>query len=111
MSDKTNITKSQRGREVYRLDGEIKNKKIDGKSKIKREYKVTKTVEINLNFTKNENIADTQNLEMEIKDTNLKNNFHKSKYVYRLKTRKFNLEDKKEGINVKDKESIEITVV
>ena len=105
MSDKTNITKSQRGREVYRLDGEIKNQKIDGIAKIK------KIVEINLNSTKKENVADSQNLEMEIKDTNLKNNFHKSKYVYRLKTRKFNLEDKKEGINVKDKKSIEITVV
>lgn len=109
LNGKTNITKTQGGREVYRFDGEIKNQKIVGIAKIKREYKVTRIVEINLNFTKNERVSNVQNLEMEIIDTKPKNTFHyKANYVNGLKTGLFTLIDQKEHIFAKDQKSLEL---
>lgn len=106
LSGKTNITKSQGGREVYRFDGEIKNQKIVGIAKIKREYKVTRTVEINLNFTKNKKVEDVQDLEMEIFDIKPKNTFYyKGNYSNGLKIGKYTLKDKKVSILVENKKS------
>ena len=106
LSGKTTITKSQGGKEVYRFDGKITYGKIIGFAKIRRQYKVLRDVDIDLNYTKNQMISDLQNLEMEIRDYKPGNTFYyKANYIGGLKVGKFTLWDTKEKIDVKNKES------
>ena len=105
LDGKTTIVKIQKGKEVYRFDGEIKNQKIVGYAFIKRSYKVLRNVNINLNYQPNENYEDVQNLDMEINEEKNKTFFYKAKYVNGLKVDKYSLIDKKEHIDVKNKES------
>ena len=103
LSGKTNITKTKGGKEVYRFDGNIINGKIDKNAKVKREYKVVRDVDINLNYT---NLEKIQKLEMEISDINPGKTFkYKAEYTGGLKSGNFTLCDKKEKINVKNRPS------
>ena len=106
LSGKTNITKSQKGKEVYRFDGNIQNGKIIGNAKIKRQYKVFRDVDIDLYYTENKKISIIQNLEMEIRDYKPGKTFnYKANYIGGLKVGNFTLYDNKENINVKNKKS------
>lgn len=106
LNGKTNITKTQGGKEVYRFDGDIENGKIVNNAKVKRQYKVLRDVDINLNYTNNKVISYIQDLKMEIKDTKPGKTFqYKADYTGGLKSGTFTLWDKKEKIDVKNKES------
>ena len=104
LNGRTNITKKEGNKEIYRFDGEIINGKINGYAIIKKEYKKLRNIEINLSFTRNEKFKDVQNLEMEINDK-YKTIDYNAKYVNGLKYGKFSLQDKQENINVENKRS------
>jgi Leucine-rich repeat (LRR) protein len=104
LSGKTTIVKTQGGKEVYRFDGTIDKEKIDGMASIKKRYKVLRNVEITLNSTKIQNSV-LRNLEIEINEPHKNTFYFKGNYIGGLKVGKYTLEDKKEKISVKNKES------
>ena len=106
LNGKTNITRTQGGKEVYRFDGNIEYGKIIGYAKVQREYKVLRDVVINLNYTNNDRFSYLQNLEMDIKDIKPGKTFkYIARYIGGIKYGKFTLEDKEDKISVINKES------
>ena len=91
LDGRTNITKTEDGKETYRFDGELKNGIIKNQASIKRKYKKMRDIDIYLTSKKK---GDLINMEMEITTIKGDKNFYyKANYLNGLRIGDYIIQD------------------
>lgn len=92
LDGRTNITKTEKGKETYRFDGKLENGIIKEEASIKRKYKKSRDIDIYLKSRKGGN--GLINLDMEITTINGDKNFYyKAKYLNGLRVDEYTIQD------------------
>lgn len=91
LDGRTNITKKENGKEIYRFDGELENGIIKNNASIQRKFKNNRYVDIYLTSYKGGN--GLINTELEIKSINGKEFYYKGQYLNGLRVGKYTLKD------------------
>ena len=92
LNGRTNITKTENGKEIYRFDGQLENNKIKDQASIKRKYKKTRDIDIYLTSKKTGNNLYELNMTITTISGN-KNFYYEAKYINGLKYDNFIIQD------------------
>ena len=96
LDGRTNITKIENGKEIYRFDGELDKGKIKDQASIQRKFKKTRDIDIYITSQKDSN--GLVELEMEITSLNGgKNFYYKAKYLNGLRYGKYTIQDEEDS--------------
>ena len=96
LDGRTNITKIENGKEIYRFDGELDKGIIKDQASIQRKFKKARDIDIYITSEKDSN--GLVNLEMEITSLNGKNFYYKAKYLNGLRVGEYTIQDEEDSV-------------
>ena len=97
LDGRTNITKIENGKEIYRFDGELDKGIIKDQASIQRKFKKKRDIDIYL--TSKKDTDGLINLEMEVTSLNEgKNFYYKGNYLNGLRIGKYTIQDEEDSV-------------